>query len=411
MAEFVVLGSGKLTGEITVSGSKNAALPLIFASLIIEGVSTLTNVPDISDVDIALQLISEQGASVVRAGSTVTIDARSVEYRPPSNLTNKIRASTYLMGALLSRCKRAEISSFGGCNFSMRPIDMHLYAARRLGAKIEGDKIFSDELSGTDIYFDKQSVGATVNALLIAARATGVTRIFNPALEPHVKLLISFLSRAGVKIELRHGSFTVHGTRPESARIRVIPDMIEAGTLASLSLITGSEFKIRGIIPSHLSSYFKEIRKGGAEVNIFEDGFTVGGKITRPLNVFTAPYPAFPTDLQPLLAPLMLKFFGGSITECVWHGRFGYLDELVKFGGSYTLIKNRANIYRGALSPQRVKAPDLRGGAALLITALAVEGESVIENSEIISRGYENIAMRLRSLGARLTSVPSLSGS
>lgn len=412
MGKFIVFGNKKLNGEVTVGGSKNAALPLIFATLAIEGVSTLRNVPDISDVGVAIELIREQGAAVVRGGGTLTVDSRNLVYRSPSvDLCKKIRASTYLLGAMLARFGKAEIQDFGGCNFAERPIDMHLYAASRLGAKTENGIMRADRLTGTDIYFDKQSVGATVNALLMASRAVGKTRIFNPASEPHVKSLIGFLRRAGVKIEERYGSFTVYGTVPESADFEIIPDMIEAGTFVSLALLTGSSFKIRGVNIGHLRSFLEPLVKSGAILRLEDGALSVGGEIDAPLHIVTAPYPDFPTDLQPIVAPLMIKYSGGSITDNVWHGRFGYLDELIRFGGGYTLSGNRAEIYSGKLRSASVKAPDLRGGAGLLISALSAEGESVIENSEIIDRGYENIVSRLSALGASLTSLPSSASS
>ncbi len=408
MGKFIVRGGRPLCGEINVCGSKNAALPLIFASLTVEGVCTIRNVPDIADVDVAISLIRDEGAQVVRAGSTLTVDARHLEYRPPrEDLCKKIRASTYLIGALLARFGRAELCAFGGCNFSERPIDMHLYAAGRLGAELLDCELRARRLVGADIYFDKQSVGATVNALLMASRAAGVTRIFNPAVEPHVKSLVSFLSRAGVRIEARHGSFTVFGTEPVSTSVEVIFDMIEAGTFISLALLTGSHFKIRGVNIQHLESFLHPLIDSGAIFAIEGDSLIADGSLERRMDIVTGPYPAFPTDLQPIIAPLMLKFGGGSITDEVWRGRFGYLEELVRFGGGYTLCSNRAEIYPSRLHPAAVSAPDLRGGAALLACALATDGESVIDGCEHIQRGYEKIEKRLRMLGAAVSFVPT----
>ena len=410
MGEITVFGKRRLEGKIDVCGSKNAALPLIFATLIIEGVSTLYNVPDISDVDCAIEMLKEQGAEVVRAGSTLTVDARRVAYAPASqNLSGRIRASTYLLGAQLSRFGISKISDFGGCSFAPRPIDMHLYAATRLGAKVDGDLISADGLLGAEIVFDKPSVGASVNALIMASRAKGKTEIINPALEPHVGALIGFLRRAGVKIEVSRGKITVYGSVPESATFRVIPDMIEAGTFISLSLITDSKIKISGASPRELSAFLEPLVNSGVIVS-YEGGFlSVEGEIERPLTVKTAPYPGFATDLQPIIAPLMLKNHGGSITETVFSERFSYLEQLVRLGGGFTVSKNRAELYSGRLIGARVRATDLRGGAALLIAALGAEGESVIENAELIYRGYERIEQRLSKLGADLSSAPFVS--
>ena len=403
MGKITVVGNQRLSGKINVAGSKNAALPLLFASLIIEGVSTLYNVPDITDVDCAIALLKEQGAQVVRAGSTVTVDARDVSYRPQSSdLSKRIRASTYLLGAQLSRFGITRISDFGGCSFAPRPIDMHLYAAERLGAKSDGELFYADGLCGAEIVFDKPSVGASVNALIMASRAKGKTKIVNPAFEPHVKALIGFLRCAGVKIEVERGKFTVYGTEPKSASFRVIPDMIEAGTLAAISLISDSDIKISGVSPEELSAFLEPLVKSGVIVSCEGGALSVYGKIERPMHVSTAPYPAFATDLQPIIAPLMLKYAGGSITENVWLQRFSYLEELVRLGGGFTLSKNRAAIYPSVLKGARMTATDLRGGAALLIGALGAEGKSEILGSELIFRGYERIVERLSALGANV---------
>ena len=327
-------------------------------------------------------------------------------YRTAISVASKIRASTYLIGAMLARFGRTALFGFGGCNFSDRPIDMHLYAAVRLGAKLNDGVLEGKNLRGADIYFDKQSVGATVNALIMASRAYGKTRIYNPAIEPHVRCLVSFLRRAGVKIEIHHGSFTVFGTEPQSTEICVIPDMIEAGTFASLALMTQSEIRIRGVDFTHLDSFFSPLIDSGAILIRENDSFTVKGNIDLPIDISTAPFPGFPTDLQPIVAPLMHKFCGGSITDSVWPMRFGYLEELSRFGGSYTLSKNKATLYASTLHPASVEANDLRGGASLLIAALSIDGISVIEKSENIDRGYENIVGRLQALGADLSSVP-----
>ena len=401
MSSFVICGGKKLSGSVEISGSKNAALPIIFAAVTVNGVSVLKNVPRITDVDIAIELISDLGAKVVRAGNSVTIDTRELVYaRPRTDLQSKIRASTYLLGATLARFGVAHVESFGGCNFEPRPIDMHIYAATRLGAKLEENTIFADRLIGADIYFDKVSVGATVNSIIMASVANGKTTIFNPAIEPHVLSLIAFYRKAGIKIETRVGSITVYGGNPQSSSIKIIPDMIEAGTFAALSIMTGSDFEIRGVNRGHLTEFFNPLIKSGAIVSLCADAFRIGGEISAPLNIVTAPYPAFPTDLQPIIAPIMLKYCGGRVTDTVWRGRFGYLNELAKFGGDFSLEDNSATLHKSHLHNATSVARDLRGGASQALVALSVEGESEIKEAQTVKRGYEDFIDKLASLGA-----------
>ena len=403
MGRFVIEGNRRLDGEVTVSGSKNAALPIIFSTLIINGVSVLRNLPDIGDVDVALELIRCFGAQTVRAGSTLTIDTRDLTYtRPPRSLTEKIRASTYLIGATLARFGVAHVGDFGGCNFDTRPIDMHLYAAGRLGATVDGDGLSASRLVGKDIYFDKASVGATVNAIIMASRASGKTNIYNPALEPHVLSLVSFLKRAGIKFTVRVGCISVTGGEPCSSSAKIIPDMIEAGTYISLSLLTQSHVLVKGVDRAHLDSFLAPLVNAGAVLEYDRDTLLASGELDSPIDVVTATYPGFPTDLQPIIAPLMLKYDGGSITESVWRGRFGYLCELASFGARFSQNDSKATLYKSALHSAHAVATDLRGGASLVITALSTEGQSVIEHSETVKRGYDNIVNKLRRLGASI---------
>ena len=403
MSRFVVFGNRPLSGEIRVSGSKNAALPLIFASLLVRGTTTLSCVPEIEDVKTALDILTHLGASVERQGDRLFINTESVDYRiPPQRAVSKIRASSYLIGAMLSRFGRAELQRFGGCNFDNRPIDMHVYAAERFGASFDGKILEAKRLYGADVYFNKISVGATVNALIMAASAEGKSRIFGYAKEPHVISLADFLSRAGAKILITDECITVEGTTLKSASADIIPDMIEAGKYAVLSLLTSSELKISGIAHSHLYSLYETLIDGGAVLFGDSSSLILSGRIDAQLEIITAPYPAFPTDLQPLTAPLLARCGGGSITEGVWLNRFGYLNELSKFGVKYELESSRARIKPSKFNAAEVTAPDLRGGAALLLAALAADGESIIDNAELIKRGYSEIVKKLRKIGAKI---------
>ncbi len=402
MSALVISGGVDLSGEITVSGSKNAALPIIFATLITNGVSRLFGVPYILDVRIALDIIRELGAVVEWDGDTLLIDTTHLSYRTPtvSNVA-RIRASSYLLGALSARFCRAQVMPFGGCNFENRPIDMHLSALSALGATVSGSEISAPHLVGADIRFDKISVGATVNAILMSATAKGTTRIYGYAKEPHVLALIDYLISCGASISLSPDCITVIGCELHGGTARIIPDMIEAGTYLMISAMTGSGISVSGMDLSELEAFLPGICASG--IGFCEKGGSVFpfGEINSSFDIVTGPHPAFPTDMQPQCAPLM-SVAGGSIKDTVWCGRFGYLEELAKFGLRYTRVKNSAQIFPAKLSAAQVFATDLRGGAASLIAALACPGESVIKNAEIIDRGYEDIVNKLCSLGAKI---------
>ncbi len=401
MGRFTVNGGKRLCGTVRVSGSKNAALPMIFAAMTVHGRTVIENVPSIADVDVALSLLSLFGAEISKSADIVAIDATHLEYTvPPCELTRRLRASTYLIGAMLSRFGRAPLPSYGGCNFDARPIDMHLSAAASFGARLEGDVLCARTLRAADIYFDKISVGATVNAMLMAASAVGISRIYGFAREPHVMALAELLRGAGAPVSVSDECMTVTGAALSPSRIEVIPDMIEAGTYLSLSALTGSHIRVVGADQAHLGSFFTALAHMGFTVEFFDTGAIVLEDMPLdPVNITTAPYPAFPTDLAPVTAPLISRF-GGRITEGVWHNRFGYLAELAKFGVNYTLHDGYADISRSDLSPSCAYALDLRGGAALLLAALAANGESTILGSEIIKRGYTDIVNKLSTLGA-----------
>lgn len=403
MGQFFIRGGKKLSGRISSSGSKNAALPIIFSSMLIYGTSTFTNVPNITDVDVALDILRDFGASVERSGDRVVIDTSSLTYIiPDEEKVSKIRASSYLIGACLSRFGKAVLQRFGGCNFDNRPIDMHIAAATALGAKADGDSIVAYRLFGADIIFDKVSVGATVNAILLTASAEGVSRIYGYAREPHVMSLIDFLNRAGGEIEVFNDFILVRGRPLGSSYANIIPDMIEAGTYLALSLATDSSLIVDGGDREQLESFINACILGGAVAEFDEKSIVFSGHITEPVNIATAPYPSFPTDLQPQMAPLMAIHCGGRITEGVWRNRFGYLSELAKFGVEFESHDGYAIIRKSKIHPAKTTATDLRGGAALLIAALYADGESIICDADIIKRGYADIVPKLRGIGANI---------
>lgn len=404
MKKLTVTGGVPLCGEISVSGSKNAALPILFASLSVRGKSVIKNVPDIGDVRVAIELLRSFGAKVKRNGGTVSVDASSLEYRAPSaERTAKLRASTYLIGACLARFGVCRLTPFGGCNFAPRPIDLHLFAAEALGANIEEGTVSAKKLVGAKIKLPKISVGATVNALIMCASASGESLIYGYAAEPHVMNLIEFLRSGGADIRIEGDYIRVRGCVPESASVSIIGDMIEAGTYAIAAVATGGDVRIMGAEPSELSALNSLLLKGGAAVTEKDGAIRYSGRLTREISVIAAPYPAFPTDLQPPMSVALSLGVGGRIEDRVFPERFGYLYELSCFG-----IRSRAGYLGAHIYPlsaacaASVKAPDLRGGAACLIAALCAEGKSVIASAEKLARGYESLTEKLTSLGARI---------
>ena len=336
MSIIKVFGGRSLCGEIEPSGSKNASLPIIFASLTTCGVSELKNVPDIGDVGIAIKIIESFGAKVKRTGNTLCIDTRNVFYTKPDKLlTSKIRASSYLIGSCVARFGFFQLSEFGGCNFCNRPIDMHLSAAASLGAEISSDEICALGLVGAKIYFDKPSVGATINALIMALSAEGESEIVGAAKEPHVRALVDYLISAGADIEETTFGYKIRRSELSGGMLEVLPDMIEAGTFMLLAPMTGGRITVKNATRLELDSFLETLSGAGLGIGICGDDVTVYGIPERPFSVTTAPHPGYPTDLQPQAAPLMAKYFGGIINENVWQSRFSYLDSLGAFGVRY----------------------------------------------------------------------------
>lgn len=407
MGSFLVKGGAALYGRVRVSGSKNAALPIIFASLITNGVSRIHNLADIGDVRAAIKIIEAYGAKVTRLGDTALIDTRELYYTaPPEREVASLRASTYLLSSSLVRFGRAKVSSFGGCNFGPRPIDMHLSALVSHGARIENDELVATSLYPSEIDFHIRSVGATVNSIIAAAGCKGESVIRGIALEPHIMTLISYLKSAGAVIELIGDTLTVSGGELTGGEVTIEGDMIEAGTFLAASIVTGGRISVSGVTPEHLLSFLEPLSKSG--VNIGADtSITAVGKPNSTLSLVAAPYPAFPTDLQPVVAPI-LAYSGGKLTDTVWQTRFGYLAELSRFNIASRRIANTAEIFPSDILAAEATAPDLRGGAALLLAALAAEGESIIHSAEVVLRGYEHLTEKLSSLGAELVYIPDM---
>ena len=404
MNEIIINGGLPLFGVLEPQGSKNAALPIIFATLITRGTSVITGVPDIGDVRIAIKLIEAYGAVVDRVGNTLTVNTENAKYtRPPRSLTSSIRASSYLIGASLSRFGIFHLSEFGGCNFCNRPTDMHIACSKALGAREEnGALVTASGLKGAHVVFDKISVGATINALIMSAAADGITVIEGVAKEPHVKALVDFLLSAGAKIFEDENRFVVEGASLHGGRTHVIGDMIEAGTYLLMAPVTGGSITVKGAAALGLESFLTALTESGVCVCVDGNDVTVCGTPDKPISIRTAPYPGYPTDLQPQIAPLMAAYCGGKIEETVWQNRFSYLDCLASFELLHSSSSSFAEIYPSKLIAASVSVPDLRGGAAALICALAAKGESKIKNAELISRGYSNVVDKLTMLGAEV---------
>lgn len=418
MEYFVVKGGNELSGDIEVSGMKNAAVGVIFACLLIDDKITLENIPDISDVRTSFTILKAMGAKVrYLTKTTVEIDCTNAEGgRAPFEMVRNMRASYYLAGAELGRFGRTRVGCPGGCDFGIRPIDQHIKGFEALGAEvaveggyIEG-KAQDGRLRGANIYFDRVSVGATMNVLIAATMAEGNTVIENAAREPHVVDLANFLNSCGAKIT---GAGTdvikVKGVSSLSGcTYAIIPDMIEAGTYMIAAAATGSRLKITNVIPKHLESISAKLEEMGVEVEEHDDFVvvTAAKKLTKT-NIRTLPYPGFPTDMNPQMCTLLCLAEGVSyLTESVWDNRFRYIEELRKMGAEIK-VDGKTAVVEGntRFTAAPVRAVDLRAGAAMIIAGLCANGKTTIEDIHHIKRGYDDIAGKLRSVGADIREI------
>ncbi len=418
MEKYVINGGKPLQGEVEISGAKNAAVAIIPAALMVDGICRIENIPEISDTDMLLKILSQLGAKVRLINrSTIEIDSRSVKFcDAPFDLMRKIRASYYLIGAMLSRFGHAKTTMPGGCNFGVRPIDQHIKGMMALGADIEVKSgfVFADApeggLHGAKIYLDKVSVGATMNIILAATTASGRTIIENAAREPHIVDLANFLNSMGADIR-GAGTDTVKIIGVDKLRggsYSIIPDQIEAGTYMVAAAATAGEVLIKNIIPKHMECISAKLRETGTIVQEYEDSILVKGNgQLRKANIKTLPYPGFPTDMQPQMGTLLCMAQGTSvITEGIYDNRFKYVNELKKMGADIQVDGRIAIIEGGAkLTGAPVMACDLRAGAAMVIAGLCASGTTEIEDIHYIERGYENFVGKLRKLGADISIV------
>ena len=416
MEQYVVEGGNPLVGEVEIGGAKNAALAILAASVMTDETVLIENMPDVRDTNILLQAMQSIGVIVERVDRhTVKVNASHIhELVIEDDFIKKIRASYYLLGALLGKYNKAEVALPGGCNIGSRPIDQHIKGFKALGAdvRIEHGLIITEapKLKGSHVYMDVVSVGATINVMMAAAMADGMTIIENAAKEPHVVDLANFLNSMGANVK---------GAGTDVIRIRgvqklhrteyaIIPDQIEAGTFMFAAAATQGDVTVKNVIPKHLESISAKLMEIGCEVEESDDAVRVVA--SRPLNhthVKTLPYPGFPTDMQPQITVALGLSQGTSIvTESIFENRFKYVDELTRMGASIKVEGNSAIIdgvtrYTGA----SITAPDLRAGAALVIAALAAEGVSTVDDILYIERGYENFPEKLRGIGAQIEKV------
>ncbi len=403
---YRIKGGESLRGSITVSGSKNAALPILFASLLAEDEVTLFGVPNIGDIKKTLALFGKMGACAHLVGDTLKINARHL-YLPGKDEEeiSALRATSYLLGVGLSRFGGVRMTYPGGCNFGTRPLDIHRNVFEALGAVWKeseaGIAVSAKRLHGSVIDLRYPSVGATVNALLAAVGAEGETVIRGYAGEGHITSLLRFLRKMGADITVHADAITVRGGKKlHGCSFTVPPDEIEAATFLIGGALLRSEISVCGISPAALSPLLTVFGRMGISYALGERSVTVLGGDMRPVNVSCAPYPAFPTDLQPLLAVLLSSAKGGKITDRVWRGRFSYVGELAKMGFSAREREGSLRIFPSRLYASRLRATDLRGGAAMVLAALAARGESLIENTVLIERGYEHFLEKWKTLGA-----------
>ncbi|MBE6859816.1 MAG: UDP-N-acetylglucosamine 1-carboxyvinyltransferase [Ruminococcus sp.] len=411
MDKFIIKGGRRLVGEVEISGAKNAAVAIIPAVILSDEPCVLENVPAISDVNISMRILREMGAEVTPITATsYRIDATKIEKCcVPYETARKMRASYYFLGALLGKFGKARVSMPGGCPLGDRPIDQHLKAFAALGAEYKVDQgmidLTSDKLRGNQIFLDVVSVGATMNAMLAAVKAEGLTVIENAAKEPHIVDLANFLNSMGANI-MGAGTDVIKIRGVESLRgatYAVIPDQIEAGTFMVAAAATNGNVLIKNVIPKHLESITKKLEKIGVNIEQFDDSIrvSVDGPLVKT-SIKTTPHPGFPTDMQPQIATLLTLAEGTSIvTEGVWEQRFRYVDELRRMGADISVDGKVAVIEgTGKLMGAPVKACDLRAGAALIIAGLAASGVTEIEDIFHIERGYDCMEGKLRALGA-----------
>lgn len=416
MDNFVINGGHELFGEVNISGAKNAAVAIIPAALLAEDTVRIENIPQISDVHLIIEILNRMGAEIkVVNKNTLDINTTNINYQSiPYELTSHFRASYYLIGAMLGRFSKADVALPGGCDFGVRPIDQHVKGFKMLGAQVDIiDGVVcakAEKLVGTPIYMDVVSVGATINIMLAAVKARGLTVIENAAKEPHIVDLANFLNSmgadvrgAGTDVIKIRGVEKMHG-----CTYSIIPDQIEAGTYMVAAAACGGDVLVKNVIPKHLESITAKLEEAGAEVIEYDDAVRVTRfKALSKCNVKTMPHPGFPTDMQPQMAVLLSIANGTSIlSESVWDNRFQYVQQLLRMGADIQ-VDGKVAVIVGVprLDGTTVRATDLRAGAAMIIAGLVAEGTTTVEDTIYVERGYEDVVEKFSALGADIKRV------
>ena len=413
MSKIKIEGGYKLTGEIEVSGAKNSAVALVPAAILCDEEVTISNVPNISDIDSLEEILNYLNAKITRRDGVLTIDSSNIVNKEiPEEMSHKLRASYYFMSSLLGKYKHVEMYFPGGCTIGERPIDQTLKAYRALGAVVieEGNRyiVEAEELKGAKIYLDMPSVGATINTMLAAVKAKGKTVIENVAKEPEIVNVATFLNNMGAKIKgAGTNVITITGVDYlHKSFHEVIPDRIEAGTYVIIGALLGENLTIKNLIPSHIESLTSKLIEAGVEMNISEDSITIEkrGKY-KAVSIKTLPYPGFPTDLQQPLIPFLTQCHGiSTVEETIWENRFQNVYDTNRMGANIIVKDNRIAKIKGVtkLTGKNVTATDLRGGASMLICGLIAEGITTIDNVKYILRGYDDICGKLSKVGAKI---------
>ncbi len=410
--KYLIKGGKRLKGEVKVEGAKNSALPIIASTILLSEKVILENIPDVDDVNTMLSLLEILGTKVRKIGENkFEIDPSKINsWEAPYEAVRKMRASIYVLGPLLARFGRAKVAFPGGCSFGPRPINYHLEGLSKMGAEIDIDKGFiiakCKRLKGSEIYFDQKSVGATAHLAMAASLAKGKTFILNSSKEPEVADLLNFLKNCGAKIK-GEDTFEIMGTRELKTplKYKIIDDRIEAGTFLVAGRIIKGEIKIKGKSGKFLENVIEKLKESGAEIEIKKDGICLSAKKDiSPLRIETAPYPGFPTDLQPQFTAMLSIAKGTSVViEGIYPERFGYTGELMRMGANIKVEKGMC-IVEGVkkLKGTHLIAPDIRAGAALVIAALSAEGESIVDEIHHIKRGYKDFHKKLKKIGASI---------
>ncbi len=412
MKRYVIEGGKRLEGTTYVSGSKNASLPIIAATILNGGMNKLYNVPNIHDTQMMFKILKLLGCKIKKNNGKIVIDSKNIHSMEiPENLMQEMRSSVIIVGALIARKKEAIFTYPGGCDIGSRPIDLHIKAFEKLGIEVKEESGYihckADEIIGNDIGLDFPSVGATENIMLASIFAKGTTRIINAAMEPEIIDLQNALNSMGAKISgAGTNNIIIKGVEKlKDLRYNIIPDRIEAGTLLCAAAITGGSIRLQRVVPEHVETLTNKLEEMGCELQITKDEvFLKAPKRLKPVDIKTLPYPGFPTDMQSIIATTLSIAKGTSIiVENIFENRYKYINELKKMGTKIT-IEGRTAVIKGVrrLNKANVKATDLRGGAALVLAGLNSKGRTTIENIEYVLRGYENLDKKLNSLGANI---------